>query len=214
MNGKGEYIDSHHIMLLLIHYLYKYKGFRGEVATGFSSTVKIKKLCELYNLPLHIVPIGFKHICGLMLERDILMGGEESGGIAVKGHIPERDGVWNGMVIWEFMSETGKTLDELVKEIYDLVGEFAFERIDLTIPEEQKQKIVENCKKGVYQKFGKYKIEHLEDLDGFKYIIDDDRWVMIRPSGTEPVLRTYAEGKNKEEALDILKETHKVILNN
>jgi len=87
-------------------------------------------MCEKYGLDLEVVKIGFKHLCGIMLTEDVLVGGEESGGIAVKGHIPERDGVWNGLVIWEFMAKSGKSLRELIQEVYDVVGEFAFERND------------------------------------------------------------------------------------
>lgn len=212
MGPSGLYIDSHHIMLLLIHYLYHYKGWTGKVVTGFSSTVKIGKLCELYELDLEIVPIGFKHVCDRMLKEDILMGGEESGGIAVKGFIPERDGIWNGLVIWEAMAKTGKSLPELIDEIYALVGSFAFERIDLTLPADQKERIVAKCASRDFSSFGNYAVERLETLDGFKYYLNENEWVMIRPSGTEPVLRTYAESSTKEAALAILKATHETIL--
>jgi phosphomannomutase len=201
---KGNYVDSHHTMLLLIHYLYKYKKQNGKVATGFSSTVKINKLCKEYDLPLEIVKIGFKHICELMLTEDILMGGEESGGIAVAGHIPERDGIYNGIIIWEAMVKTGKSLRELIQEIYDITGGFAFERRDLKIPQEDKERIVENCKNNVYKNFGPYKVEKVETLDGFKYYFNDHEWLMIRPSGTEPVLRTYSESASQEKAIEIL----------
>ena len=201
---EGNYVDSHHTMLLLIHYLYKYKKQNGKVATGFSSTVKINKLCKEYDLPLEIVKIGFKHICELMLTEDILMGGEESGGIAVAGHIPERDGIYNGIIIWEAMVKTGKSLRELIQEIYDITGGFAFERRDLKIPQEDKELIVENCKNNVYKNFGPYKVEKVETLDGFKYYFNDHEWLMIRPSGTEPVLRTYSESASQEKAIEIL----------
>lgn len=211
-NHKGDYIDSHHILLLLIHYLHKTKGMNGKVATGFSSTQKIKKLCKIYNLPLDIVKIGFKHICGLMLTENILVGGEESGGIAVAGHIPERDGIYNGILIWEYLAKSGKSLQEIINEIYDITGSFAFERSDLRIPEEEKQRIVKNCEAGVYKSFGKYKVKNIETLDGFKYYFNDDEWLMIRPSGTEPVLRTYAESYTKEDALAILKAGYDTIM--
>lgn len=201
---EGNYVDSHHTMLLLIHYLYKYKKQNGKVATGFSSTVKINKLCKEYDLPLEIVKIGFKHICELMLTEDILMGGEESGGIAVAGHIPERDGIYNGIIIWEAMVKTGKSLRELIQEIYDITGGFAFERRDLKIPQEDKERIVENCKNNVYKSFGPYKVDKVETLDGFKYYFNDHEWLMIRPSGTEPVLRTYSESTSQEKAIEIL----------
>ncbi len=214
MDGKGNFIDSHHIMLLLIHYLCKYKGLKGKVATGFSSTVKIKTLCDFYGLPLDIVPIGFKYICGIMIKEEVLMGGEESGGIAIKGHIPERDGIWIGLTLLEFMAKSGKTLTGLIEEVYDIVGEFAFERIDLRLPEKQKEQIVKNCEADIYKNFGEYKVKRLETMDGFKYILNDYEWVMIRPSGTEPVLRTYAESNTSEAAKDILKAAHSAILGN
>lgn len=212
MDGKGNFIDSHHIMLLLIHYLCKYKGMKGKVATGFSSTVKIKTLCDYYGLPLDVVPIGFKYICGIMINEDVLMGGEESGGIAIKGHIPERDGIWIGLTLLEFMAKSGKTLEGLIDEVYDLVGEFAFERDDLRLHEKQKDQIVKNCQDGIYKSFGEYRVKRLETMDGFKYILNDYEWVMIRPSGTEPVLRTYAESDTPEHAKDILKALHGTIL--
>ncbi|TVR41495.1 MAG: phosphoglucomutase/phosphomannomutase family protein [Bacteroidia bacterium] len=213
MDNRGRYIDSHHVILLLIQYLHHYKKKTGKVATGFSSSVKIHKLCEIYGIPLEVVKIGFKHICGIMLEEEVLVGGEESGGIAVSGHIPERDGIYNGLIIWEAMVKTGKTLTELIDEIYTLTGSFAFERSDLTISKEDKERITDNCKHDKYRRFGKYIVQKQETLDGFKYYFSDSQWLMIRPSGTEPVLRTYAEGKDRDEALDILKAGYETIMN-
>lgn len=210
-NGKGEFIDSHHIILLLIHYLAKYKSLTGKVATAFSTTPRVEIMADHYNLPSEVVKIGFKYIAKIMVEEDVLVGGEESGGIAVKGHIPERDGIWMGLIIWEFMAKSGKTLDDLIAEVYEIVGEFKFERSDLHITEELKQKIIANCKSDTYKQFGDYKVKELKTLDGFKYFFDADRWVMIRPSGTEPVLRTYAEAPTMEEVRKILKVTEETI---
>ena len=210
-DGDGNFVDSHHILLLLIHYLYKYKGMRGKVGTGFSSSVKIHKLCEHYGIDVDVVKIGFKHLCGIMITDDVLVGGEESGGIAVKGHIPERDGIWNGLVLWEFMAKSGKSLTELIQEVYDLVGSFAFERIDLRIEEELKQSIVAKCAAGEFKAFGNREVVKIDDLDGWKYWLSDHEWVMIRPSGTEPVLRTYAEAATQEDAFAILEDCRKTI---
>ncbi len=210
---EGNYIDSHHVILLLIHYLHHYKQQEGMVATGFSSTVKIARLCQEYGLPLEVVKIGFKHISKLMLTENILVGGEESGGIAVAGQIPERDGIYCGLVIWEAMVKTGKSLQALIQEIYAITGAFAFERSDLTLPQADKDRIVEACQKGQYASFGKYQVLRTETLDGFKYYFSDSQWFMIRPSGTEPVLRTYAEGKDREQALDILNAGYETIMN-
>ncbi len=213
MDNKGEYIDSHHVILLLIHYLHHYKKITGKAVVGFSSSVKIQKLCEAYNIPLEYVKIGFKHICGMMLKEKVLVGGEESGGIAVIGQLPERDGIYNGLLIWEAMVKTGKSLTDLINEVYNITGAFAFERADLKISQEDKERIVENCNHNAYKRFGAYVVQKTENLDGFKYHFNENSWFMIRPSGTEPVLRTYAEGATKEEALNILKSGYNTIMN-
>jgi phosphomannomutase len=208
----GNFVDSHHIILLLIHYLVKYKNQRGKVATAFSTTVKIKNMCDHYGLPLDVVKIGFKYICAIMVNEDVLVGGEESGGIAIKGHIPERDGIWMGLTIWEFMAKTGKSLNELIEEVYAITGTFCFERNDLHIDEAIKTKVLQNCKNNSYKEFGNYKVQRVDDLDGYKFFFDENTWMMIRASGTEPVLRVYAEAATKEIANSILADTKKVLL--
>jgi len=211
-NSKGEFIDSHHIILLLIHYLVKYKSWSGKVVTAFSCSVKVEQICKHYELEQETVQIGFKHIAGKMIEEDVLIGGEESGGIATKGHIPERDGIWMGLILFEFMAKSGRSLHDLISEVYEIVGPFSFERIDLHIDEDIKQSIIQNCKDGNYSSFGKYNVERIETTDGFKFFFDDDTWVMIRASGTEPVLRTYAESSSQEKCFDILEDTRKTLL--
>jgi len=212
-NGKGEFIDSHHIILLLMHYLVNYKHQTGKVVTAFSTTPRVGQLAKHYGLESEVVKIGFKYIAGIMVEEDVLIGGEESGGIAVKGHIPERDGIWMGLIIWEFMSKSGKTLDELIAEVYAIVGAFKFERNDLHLTEALKNEVVANCNNNKYTSFGKYTVREVGTIDGWKFIFDDNRWLMIRASGTEPVLRTYAEAPTLEEVREILKITEDMIRN-
>ncbi len=204
IDSDGTFIDAHHIILMLIHYLKHYRNMTGDVVTGVSSSNKIARLSEHYGLHLDIVKIGFKHTSELMRKKDILVGGEESGGIAVKGHIPERDGIWMGLMIWEFMAKSGKSLKSIIEEIYDLVGTFAFERRDLRLPESEKQRVVAACEANEYDAFGSYKVINVDRTDGFKFNLSEDSWVMIRPSGTEPVLRMYSEGKDAAEATSIL----------
>lgn len=208
----GNFVDSHHILLLLLLYLHKYKGMTGKVVFTFSVTDKLKKMAEKFGLPYEITKVGFKYIAEIMVNEDVLVGGEESGGLAVKGHIPERDGVWIGLLVFEFMARTGKTLKGLVQEVYDEVGEFAFDRDDLHITEAQKQNVIKMCKERAYTAFGSYKVKSVEDTDGWKFLFGDEKWVMIRASGTEPVLRVYAQSPNLSECRAILEATKATIL--
>jgi phosphomannomutase len=210
-DSKGNFIDSHHIILLLIHYLVKYKQQTGKVVTAFSTTEKISKLCKHYGLEQITTKIGFKYITGYILNEDVLLGGEESGGIAIKGHIPERDGIWMGLIIWEFMAKTGKTLEQLIEEVYAIVGEFKYDRNDLHITEDLKQRVLAKCKEGIAA-FGNYKVLRAEDVDGFKYHFDNDQWLLIRASGTEPVLRVYAESKDETSVKKLLDTATKTVL--
>lgn len=208
----GDFVDSHHLILLLIHYLHKYKGYTGKVVNAFSVTNRVKKMCDLYGLEYQVTKVGFKYICEIMANDDVLLGGEESGGIAVKGFIPERDGIWMGLLIFEMMAKTGKTMTELVQEVYDVVGGFVYQRNDLRLTNELKNSIIENCEAGKYEAFGDYKVDRLETIDGYKYFIGENDWIMIRPSGTEPVLRVYAEGNSQAAVEDILAQVEATIL--
>ena len=210
-NSKGEFVDSHHIILLLIHYLVKYKKFTGKVVVAFSATPKVKKMCAHYGLEYQVTKIGFKYIAEIMINEDVLLGGEESGGIAIKGHIPERDGIWMGLTIWEFMAKSGKTLEQLIEEVYAIVGPFSYDRSDLHITEALKNEVLEKCKANAFDRFGDLEVRSTETIDGFKYHFDNDQWLMIRASGTEPVLRTYAESSSLAKAHEILAACKKAI---
>ncbi|MCB0685403.1 MAG: phosphoglucomutase/phosphomannomutase family protein [Saprospiraceae bacterium] len=206
----GVFVDSHRILLLLLKYLVEYKGLKsGKVVCSFSVTDKLKKLANIYGLEYVTTPIGFKYIAEYMSTDDVLLAGEESGGIAVKGHIPERDGVWTGLLLMEYMAKTGKSLKELTEDVFSQVGKFDYYRDDLHLTEEQKQTAVAKCKAGITS-FGDIKVEKAEDLDGYKYFLDNGGWLLIRASGTEPVLRIYAQAEDMSEVrkvLDVAKET-------
>ncbi len=209
---EGNFIDSNHIMLLLIKYLCEEKKMRGKVVTSFSVSPKVKKLCQYFGLEHEETKIGFKYIASIMVKENVLLGGEESGGIAIKGHIPERDGIWVGLTLWEYMARSGKSLQELIKDVYAIVGPFSFERSDLHLLETVKNQIVENCRNNVYTSFGDYKILRTETIDGYKYFFTEDEWLMIRASGTEPVLRNYAESGTPQKTISILKAAEESLL--
>ncbi len=147
-----------------------------------------------------------------MTREDVLVGGEESGGLAVKGHIPERDGVWIGLLILEFMAKTGKSLRQLIQLVYEEVGTFAFDRDDLHITPAQKREVLDKCYHDRFTSFGELAVERTEKLDGFKYYLSNNTWLMIRPSGTEPVLRVYCEAPDRATARNTLDVVRKELL--
>ncbi len=208
-NASGEFVDSHHILLLLLYYLKEYKKYDGKVIITFSVTNKMQQLAEQYGLELEITKIGFKYIAEIMTKEDVLVGGEESGGLAVKGHIKERDGIWMGLVIMEFMAKTGKSLEELISDIYAKVGSFKFDRDDLHIEEAKKWAIMDRCKEGHITDIGGRPVIKTEDIDGYKFYLSDDEWLMVRPSGTEPVLRVYAHAADNAAVRKLLDAGHK-----
>lgn len=211
-DDEGQFVDSHHILLLLLLYMREYKKQDGKVVVTFSVTDKMVKLAEHYGLDYEVTKIGFKYIAEIMTEEDVIVGGEESGGLAVKGHIPERDGIWIGLMIMEFMAKTGKSIRELIQDVYDIVGPFHSDRDDLHITNEQKLKVVDTCKNDPYEAFGNYTVQQIERVDGTKFWLADDQWVMIRPSGTEPVLRVYAQAADAKQVRAILDATRDTIL--
>ncbi len=207
-NAKGEFVDSHHILLLLLYYMKEHKEYDGKVIITFSVTNKMKMLAEQYGLDVEVTKIGFKYIAEIMTKEDVLVGGEESGGLAVKGHIKERDGIWIGLVIMEFMAKTGKSLDELIQELYAKVGSFKFDRDDLHIEDAKKWAIMDKCKEGLIKSIGGKDVIKTESLDGYKFYLSEDEWIMVRPSGTEPVLRVYGHGPDDAAVRRLLDAAH------
>ncbi|MBI1920516.1 MAG: phosphoglucomutase/phosphomannomutase family protein [Geobacter sp.] len=200
----GEFFSSHRIFTVILRHLYERKGLRGGVVKTVSTTRMIDLLAEKYGLPVFETPIGFKHICELMLEHDILMGGEESGGLGVKGHIPERDGILMGLLLLEAMAMSGKGLRELLDETMDEIGHFFYRRIDLPIENSAKERLIVKLKAGGLANIAGRQVSSENFKDGFKYLFPDGSWLLIRPSGTEPVLRLYSEANDPRTVEELL----------
>lgn len=199
----GNFVDSHRIFSLLLKYLVEVKGLRGEVVKSFSVTQMVDKQCERYGLTMHETPIGFKYICRLMTERDVLIGGEESGGLGVKGHIPERDGIFLGLLLCEVMAVRRKSLGALVRELLDEFGEHEFRRIDMHVTEKEKASIMGRFR-GNVKAIGNYRVTGRKDTDGYKFFVDGG-WLLVRASGTEPLIRVYAEAATVDQVEALLR---------
>jgi phosphomannomutase len=192
VDERGTFVDSHKIFSLLLKYLVEQKGLRGEVVKTLSVTKMVDLQCAKYGLTMHETPIGFKHVCRYMTERDILIGGEESGGLGVKTHIPERDGIFLGLMLCEMMAVRGKSLGELVQELTVEYGPHEFRRVDLHVTEKEKAAIMKRFARPV-RTLGGHPVTGRKDIDGHKFFVDHG-WLLLRASGTEPLIRVYAEG--------------------
>lgn len=205
VDENGEFFSSHMIFTVILCHLLERRGMRGSVAKTVSTTRMVDLLCEKYGLELFETPIGFKHICELMLDHDILMGGEESGGLGVKGHIPERDGILLGLLLLEAMAMSGKNLRQLLNDTMDEIGHFYYRRIDLPIDNDAKERLIAVLRCDSLDTIACRPVARKNFRDGFKYIFADGSWLLIRPSGTEPVLRLYSESDTAEAVEELLR---------
>jgi phosphomannomutase len=204
---KGNFIDSHKIFSILLNYLLE-EGFKGEVVKTVSVSKTIDYLCSKYKIKLHEVPIGFKNIANLMInpKNNILIGGEESGGIGIRFHIPERDGVFNSLMLLKIMLVREKNLNELLNDIYGKEYPLEYRRLDIHIDNDIKEKLIGILKNNSFDIPFKEKIAAINFIDGYKFEYTDSSWLLIRPSGTEPVLRIYAESAEKKKTELLIKK--------
>jgi len=199
MDGRGNFVDPHKIMSLALRYLVEKRGWSGPVVRTVSTTRMIDRLAERYGLPVYETPVGFNHIADYMLRENVLIGGEESGGISFQGNIPEGDGVLMGLLLTEIVASSGVSLFELVENLLKDVGPAFYERRDLRLSRPvSKKNMVARLQNEAPAQIGGEKVADIQTVDGVKYVMSDDSWLLIRPSGTEPVLRVYAEGRSQE----------------
>lgn len=205
VDENGDFFSSHCIFTVILRHLIEHKHLQGGVVKTVSTTRMVDLLADKYGLRLFETPIGFKHICELMLVEDILMGGEESGGLGVKGHIPERDGILLGLLLLEAMAVSGKGLRRLLDETMDEIGHFFYRRIDRHIDADLKEQLIKQLKSAPPAVIDGRQVTATNFSDGFKFIFDNGDWLLIRPSGTEPVLRLYSEAGSVEQVDRLLR---------
>ena len=206
VDRSGSFVNPHQIFALLVWHLAGTRQLPGEIAKTFSVTKLIDKLAAKLERNLHEVPIGFKYICELMLERNILIGGEESGGIGTSLYLPERDATVSALFLAELMAWHGRTLGELLGQLHEEFGEHHYGRVDLEITAQQKERALRWFADGSSNKLLRWPVVRRENLDGLKLYVGDVGWIMVRASGTENLLRVYAETSRGETTRELLKD--------
>src|SRR5579871_3852757 len=212
----GSYVDAHKIFSILLQWLLTRKDWPGEVVRAFNTTRMLDRICARYGRKLNECGIGFKYICDLMLERQILIGGEESGGIGIQRHLPERDGLLNSLLLANVMADEGKSLGQLVQSLQKEYGPHFYARRDLHVANEVKEAAIARAAGDKVTKLGRYKILRKENLDGIKFFLETpnkigdatgaEAWLLLRSSGTEPLMRLYSEAASPELVQELLEE--------
>ncbi len=210
----GNFIDSHKIFSIILNYLIK-EGYSGSVVKTVSVSRSIDDICKEHNIKLYEVPIGFKNIAALMTKNgsDVFMGGEESGGIGIVSHLPERDGIFNALMLLKIMIKSQKNINELLSDIFNEPYPYSYIREDLHLEEGRKQRLIEKLKSGNFAMPLKKDLISSNFIDGFKFEYKDASWLLIRPSGTEPVLRIYAESKDGNKTNSLINDVRREIDN-
>lgn len=200
----GRFMNTLQILPLLLLHAYRTKGWRGSVVRTYSQSQIVPRIAQSLGMICHERPIGFKNIAELMLTEDVLIGGEESGGVGLSRHLPERDGIFNNLLVLELLATSGKTLTQLVEDMWREFGEFHFDRRDLHVPIEVGQAVVENLRARPPDSFAGRPVTSVGSLDGSKVFLGNDAWILFRQSGTEPLLRVYCEASSPEVVREIL----------
>ncbi|HEX2907317.1 MAG TPA: hypothetical protein VHO69_10685, partial [Phototrophicaceae bacterium] len=196
VDALGNFIDPHHIFALVLRHLIETRHQCGEIVKTVSTTFMIDTLAEKCGMRVHETPVGFNYIADLMMKNDVLMGGEESGGMSIRGHIPEGDGILMGLLLLEVMADKKAPLHEIVADLQANFGPAYYDRIDARLPHPvPKKQMVKLLADAAPAQVNGESIVRVDTLDGVKYYLADNSWLLIRPSGTEPVLRIYAEAR-------------------
>ena len=205
MDGRGNYLSTHQLICLLLrHFVVNRKG-RGRIVKALTTTSMVDKMCAAYGLELVETGVGFKYICAEMLKGDVLLGAEESGGIGFPGHIPERDGILAGLMLLEMLAVEKVSVNRLAANLEKEFGPHRYGRIDTHFPLEKRAALMEFCAKNPPARLLRSPVAEVKTYDGVKFVAEDGSWLMLRGSGTEPILRIYAEAKTERDAQKLLK---------
>jgi alpha-D-glucose phosphate-specific phosphoglucomutase len=210
VDEKGRFINQLQVFGLLAYYLLDVKGWRGPIVKSISTTSMVNRLGEIYNVPVFETPVGFKHIGPKMLDVKAIIGGEESGGFAFDGHIPERDGLLAALFLIEFMLKRNKAPSQLLDDLFSKVGNHYYDRLDLTYPAELRPQILQRVADAHPETLGGQKVRNITTEGGYKYTLEDGSWLLIRFSGTEPLLRIYTETRSQNAVAQLLEEGRKL----
>ncbi|MEO7298470.1 MAG: phosphoglucomutase/phosphomannomutase family protein [Verrucomicrobiota bacterium] len=205
MDGRGNYLTTHQLICLLLHHYIVNRRAKGRVIKALTTTSMVDKICAAYGLELVETGVGFKYICAEMIKGNVLLGFEESGGIGFPGHIPERDGIAAGMMLLELLATEKKTVNQLLRDLEKQFGAHRYGRIDTHFPLEKRAALMEFCKTNPPAKLLQSPLSDVKSYDGVKFVAQDGSWLMLRGSGTEPILRIYAEAKSESDAAKLLK---------
>jgi phosphomannomutase len=202
VDENGNFISTQLIIPILLKYLVEYRKQKGVVVKTVSVSDIVSRMCEKYGLKLYQRPVGFKYVTEIMISEKVLIGGEESGGVGTSIHIPERDGIFNSLLLCEYLAKRKMTLGQAVDEIYREYGRVYYDRVDFHTTEAKKKAILADCARGP-KKLGPHRVVSTETMDGYKFRVDGG-WLLIRASGTEPILRFYAEADSEKKVKSLL----------
>jgi phosphomannomutase len=205
MDGRGKYLSTHQIICLLLHHFIVNRKGRGRVVKALTTTSMVDKMCAFYNLPLVETGVGFKYICAEMLKGGVLLGAEESGGIGFPNHIPERDGIAAGLMLLELLATEKISVNKMLAKLEKQFGPHHYGRIDTHFPLEKRAALMEFLAKNPPGKLLRSPLAGMKTFDGVKFFAEDSSWLMLRGSGTEPILRIYAEAKSEADVQKLLK---------
>lgn len=201
---KGQFIDQLRVFGLLGYYFLEIRGERGPIVKTVSTTKMLNKLGEIYGVPVHETGVGFKYIAPKMMEVDAMIGGEESGGYAFRGHVPERDGILAGLYLLDMMVQTGKKPSELLDLLFEKVGPHYYDRVDTYFDQDRKDEILHNVSSARPDRLGGLRVTDIVTIDGHQFVMEDGGWLLVRFSGTEPIIRVYTETTHEDKVHDII----------